>query len=219
MNTPVSISSLAADLAYIKSSGIKNSTDYYVSIVVTKDSNGNYKYSYFVRFKYCNMYTIFGILTNNNGDAYEGSVIEGVYLCDGRLFNASSTLPYVIKGYSANTDGSLKFTLSTFLGDSLKDLYIKVNKISRSDSTILFATYKRIPNTLEITETKFTDDCIYPIIIESIKQGSPCYVNVFVIDKNNKVELDGGKKKLNKAILPEIDTDMSSISIPCLIIG
>ena len=207
-NTPISLTSVATDIADIKAKAIKYATDYNVSIVVTKPTDGStgYNYLYFVKFKYCNMYTISGMLTDSTGANITENVIPNVYLCDGRMYDSASGLPFVIKGYTQLTGGDdLMFEFSTFI-NSATSLYVRVKKTAlATGKTLSAATFNKMSNTLIDSTQPSGVSAVYPIVIENCKHGSPCFVNVFN---------DAGTIRTD--VLPEADADLTLFEIPCV---
>ena len=208
-NTPISLTSVATDIADIKAKAIKYATDYNVSIVVTKPEDGStgYNYLYFVKFKYCNMYTISGTLTDSAGANITENVIPKVYLCDGRMYDSATGLPFVIKGYTKLTGGDdLMFEFSTFVAADATSLYVHVKNITpASGTTLTAATFNKMTNALTESTKSSGVNAVYPIVIENCKYGSPCFVNVFN---------DGGTIRTD--VLPEADADLTLFEIPCV---
>ena len=207
-NTPISLTSVATDIADIKAKSIKCVTDYNVSIVVMKpeDESLGYNYLYFVKFKYCNMYTISGTLTDNTGADITSNTIPEVYLCDGRMYDFNTGLPFVIKGHNnPSSGGNLLFEFSTFISDAAS-LYVHVKKITPKTGIILkTATFNKISNTLTNVDNAGSVVALFPIVIENCKQGSPCFVNV--LNTEGTIKLD---------VLPATDADLTIFKIPCV---
>ena len=221
MNTPVSLTSIATDIADLRVKSSKYITDYTVSLVVNentdKDSDEKYIYSYLVKFNYCNMYTITGMLCVSTEDgAYTnvtGTVIPGAYLCDGKLYNTTTITPYSIKGY-VEVDTDLIFNLTTFINPS--KLFVRVKSIIKhvdvTNITLHYAIYDKLLNAMTLGESvanlNSLSNRLYPIIIENFKHECPCFVNV---KEENSLDID-------TSVLPILDHDLNLLKIPCFVI-
>ena len=233
MNTPVSLTSIATDIADLRVKSSKYITDYTVSLVVNentdKDSDEKYIYSYLVKFNYCNMYTITGMLhSGKNGDYITGTTIKNAYLCDGKLYHPVTKLPYVIRGYSEiQATHVLYFSLHTFM--TSEELFIKVDNITGIENVSLptgynirEATYDKLLNTVivgnEIENFITKGYPLHPIMIENYKHESVCFVDIYTHTSTT----EGGKEtwthERNPDVLPVLDLDLNLLKIPCFVI-
>ena len=216
MNAPISLTSIGLDVADLKAKSTKYTTDYNVSIIVTKttDTTTTYNYSYLVKFKYCNIYTISGMLYASNATTatpINTNVISNVYLCDGKMYDSGTYMPFAVKGYTAEAS-RLVFTFSTFVS-GVADLYVIVPMVSTEGtssgglvSTPIHKLYHRLTGQM-LPTTIILAPKIFPIVIENAKNGSPCFVNIY-----------GSGDAIDTTIFPTKDSELSTFTINCFIV-